>query len=194
MLITKLTVVNACLASMGEEPINSLAEVNAFVNSATFSLENANINEQSEGWWFNKERIEILPDTNGLYIVPSDVIDLDINSSPGWLSVRDGRLYSSDGGEFLTGTAAYHANVIRLLTFENLPFHAKRLVKAGAVVLFQQSYDGDSTKIAEAQQEYAMARMLCKSQHIRAVGANFGTKDIREGYMSGNGRRLRTPR
>lgn len=194
MLITKLTVVNACLASMGEEPINSLAEVNAFVNSATFALENATINEQSEGWWFNKERIEIVPDTNGYYVVPSDVIDLDIHSNPGWLSVRDGRLYSSDGGKYLTGKATHHANIIRLLSFENLPFHAKRLVKAATVVMFQQSYDGDATKISEAQQEYAMARMLCKSQHIRAVGANFGTKDLREAYMSGGSRRLRTPR
>ena len=193
MLITELTVVNACLASMGEEPINSLAEVNAFVNSARFALEQATANEQSEGWWFNKECLDISPDINGLYIVPTDVIDLDINSSPGWLSVRNGRLYTSDGGKFVTGTQVYKANVIRLLAFDNLPFHAKRLVKAAAVQLFQQSYDGDAVKIREAQQEYAFARLLCKSQHIRAVGANFGQSQRRSEILTG-AQRLRTPR
>ena len=79
MLVTQLTVVNACLASMGEEPINSLAEENAFVNSAKFALENANINEQSAGWWYNKERLRIIPDVNGSYVVPSDVIDLVVS-------------------------------------------------------------------------------------------------------------------
>lgn len=193
MLITELTVVNACLASMGEEPINSLAEVNAFVNSARFALEQANANEQSEGWWFNKECIEIIPDTSGQYIVPSDVIDLDIENKPGWLSVRNGRLYNSDGGKFLKGTGVYHANVIRLLSFENVPFHAKRLIKAAAVRLFQQSYDGDAVKIREAEAEYSMARYLCSAQHIRAVGANFGTKEMRFAMINGAGR-LRTPR
>lgn len=194
MLITKLTVVNACLASMGEEPINSLSEVNAFVNSAQFALENANANEQSAGWWFNKECLKIVPDSEGSYRIPSDVIDLDISRNPGWLAMRGNRLYDTNTASFLTGTAPYNANIVRLLTFEDMPFHAKRLVKAAAVLLFQQSYDGDATKISEAQTEYQMAYLLCKAQHIRAVGANFGTKDIRESYMSGGSQRLRTPR
>ena len=61
MNITQLTVVNACLASMGEEPINSLADENAFVNSAKFALEQANINEQTRGWYFNLETITLHP-------------------------------------------------------------------------------------------------------------------------------------
>lgn len=194
MLVTQLTVVNACLASMGEEPINSLAETNAFVNSALFALENANVNEQSEGWWFNKEKIKLQPDVNGEYIVPSDVIDLDIESTPGWLTIRNGRLYNTDGGVVYTGTGPLDVNVIRLLPFEDVPFHGKRLIKASAVVLFQQSYDGDSTKIKEAETEYMLARQLAKSQHIRAVGANFGTYGIRQTNMLGPFRGLRTPR
>jgi hypothetical protein len=180
---------------MGEEPINSLAETNAFVNSALFALENANINEQSEGWWFNKESVEIIPDVNGEYIVPSDIIDLDIDTNPGWLTVRSGRLYNTDGGVRYTGTAPVKVNVLRLLAFEDVPFHGKRLIKASAVVLFQQSYDGDATKIKEAETEYMLARQLAKSQHIRAVGANFSTVGIQQSNMAGPSRGLmRTPR
>lgn len=194
MLVTQLTVVNACLASMGEEPINSLSEENAFVNSARFALENANINEQSIGWWFNKERMQVVPDINGNYALPADIIGLDIDSNPKWLTLRGARLYDTSKAEYLNGKQPYEANIIRLLTFEDLPFHCKRLVKAAAVILFQQSYDGDSQKIAEAQAEYAAAFLHCKSAHIRAVGANFSTVAIRESNMAGGRRGLRTPR
>jgi hypothetical protein len=179
---------------MGEEPINSLAESNAFVNSAKFSLENATINEQSAGWWFNKECLRLVPDIGGEYIVPSDIIDLDIDANPKWLVVRGTRLYSTAEAKFVTGTRPYDANVIRLLSFEDCPFHMKRVIKAAAVILFQQSYDGDATKISEAQTEYQQAFLYCKSQHIRAVKANFGTRDIRLAAMTGSRNGLRTPR
>lgn len=194
MLITELTVVNACLASMGEEPINSLSETNAFVNSALFSLENANLNEQSVGWWFNKETIEIVPDVSGLYVVPSDVIDLDVDTSPGWLTVRGGRLYNTDGGAHLKGTAPVCANIIRLLPFTDVPLIGRRMIKAAAVLLFQSSYDGDTTKIAEAQTEYQLSYGIAKTQHIRAVKANFGQANRRMAFQTGALRRLRTPR
>ena len=194
MLVTQLTVVNACLASMGEEPINSLAEANAFVNSAKFALENANINEQSPGWWFNKECLKIQPDVDGSYIVPSDVIDLDIEAKPKWLIMRGNRLYSTADADFLTGKRPYEANIIRLLPFEDCPFHMKRVIKAAAVILFQQSYDGDAQKISEAQTEYQQAFLYAKAQHIRAVKANFGTRDIRLASMTGSRNGLRTPR
>lgn len=194
MQVTQLTVVNACLASMGEEPINSLAEENAFINSAKFALENATMNVQSEGWWFNKEVVKMLPQSDGTYTVPVDIIDLDIDTNPKWLTVRGNRLYDTANGEFLKGTREYSANIIRLIAFEDVPFHAKRLIKAATVILFQQSYDGDAQKIKEAETEYGMAYTLAKAQHIRAVKANFGTKAARQAYMIGGATRLRTPR
>lgn len=194
MLITQLTVVNACLASMGEEPINSLAEENAFVNSAKFALEQAHANELSRGWWFNKERLTINPDVSGDYRVPTDVIDLDVDSSPEWLAMRGSRLYDTSKAEYLNGTQPYQANITRLLAFEDVPFHCKRLIKAATVILFQQSYDGDAQKIKEAESEYASAFLLCKAQHIRAVKANFGTAAARLAHMAGGHRGLRTPR
>ena len=194
MLVTQLTVVNACLASMGEEPINSLAEENAFVNSAKFALEQATTNEQSAGWWFNKEILKLRPDTSGQYVVPTDVIDLNVEAVPGWLVMRGNRLYDTAKAEPLTGTQDYSVNIIRLLAFEDMPFHIKRLVKAATVILFQQSYDGDAQKIKEAESEYASAFLLARAQHIRAVGANFGTLAARQSHMVGGHRGLRTPR
>lgn len=175
MNITQLTVINACLASMGEEPINSMAEENAFINSAKFALEQANINEQSRGWYFNVEVIKLYPDAiTKQYRVPADIVDLTVcKINPGWLALRGTRLYDSSNGEHLTGTAMMRVRGVRLLEFEDLPLMARRMVKAAAVILFQQSYDGDAAKIKDAQTEYQMAYINVNSQHIRAVGANF---------------------
>lgn len=175
MNITQLTVVNACLASMGEEPINSLAEDNAFVNSAKFALEQATINEQSRGWYFNIENITVHPDAvDQFYRVPADVLDFTKDDfNPGWMSLRGLRIYDNDNGDFFTGTTPVKVRIIRLVSFEDIPIMARRMTKAAAVILFQQSYDGDQLKIKEAQDEYGMAYALLNTQHIKSVKANF---------------------
>lgn len=160
---------------MGEDPINSLAEGNAFVNSALFALEQAVGNEQSRGWYFNFENITVHPNaSDSMYYVSADVIDLVENdSNPIWLALRGLRLYNSDTGEYHTGTRPIKLRVQRLLAFEELPIKARRLVKAATVLLFQQSYDGDEAKIRDATREYQMAYMILNQQHIRSVKANF---------------------
>lgn len=175
MNITQLTVINACLASMGEEPINSMAEENAFVNSAKFALEQATANEQGRGWYFNTETVTIVPNArDGYYYAPADVLDLTVcEFNPTWLALRGQRLYNSAEGEFHTGKTPIKVRLIRLLSFEDLPFMARRLVKGATVILFQQSYDGDATKSKDAETEYQMAYIHLNTQHIKTVGANF---------------------
>lgn len=194
MNITTLTVVNACLASMGEEPINSIASTdNAFVNSALFALEQAVTDEQSRGWYFNIEQLRLLPDVGDKnYYVPADVIDLhDDDNKPSWMHLRGRRLYNNDDAAYVTGTNELRVSIIRLLAFEDLPIMARRLVKAAAVALFQRSYDGDSAKIADADREYQMAYVSLNAQHIRAVGANLLPS---RGARHTKYRRLETPR
>ena len=175
MNITQLTVVNACLASMGEEPINSLADENSFVNSAKFALEQANINEQTRGWYFNLETLTVHPHAvDNRYYLPADVIDFTKDDfNPGWINLRGSKIYDSNNAQYLSGTKPLKVRIVRLLTFEDLPIMARRMVKAASVMLFQQSYDGDSTKIQEAQTEYQLAYSALNTQHIKAVGANF---------------------
>lgn len=192
MNITQLTVVNACLASMGEEPINSLAEENAFVNAAKFALEQATLNEQTRGWYFNTETMTLRPDPrDNRYRLPADVIDFEHKDfNPGWLTARAGAIYDTTQGAHLTGTSPFKVQIIRLLPFEDIPLMARRMTKAAAVMLFQQSYDGDSTKIQEAQTEYQMAYTYLNTQHIKSVGANFLPRRGTE--LRQSNRRLRT--
>lgn len=172
MFLTKLDVVNECLASMGESAANSLNESNSFITSALRSLEQATISEQSPGWYFNIDRVRLEPTVDGEFYVPHDVISVDIDKSPNWLVIRGRRLYNRDKSVYLTDTRPVELFVVRAIPFEDLPYHAQRMVQAATVVAFQKSYDGDELKLRDAQEEYSKARTFLMSDHIRSVRAN----------------------
>lgn len=172
MLITKLTVVNACLASMGEAPANSLNDSNQLIASALEAMTTTSPSEQSFGWYFNLEQIQIHPTTEGYYYVPNDVLGLSINHHSGSITIRGRRLYDRSIGAALQGTKALSVVIIRHLDFEDLPFHAQRLIQAATVLYFQKSYDGDEMKIVDAQEEYFKARTQLMAEHIRSTQAN----------------------
>lgn len=171
-MLTKLMVVNECLASMGESGANSLNESNAFITSALNSLELASMEEQSAGWYFNIDKTELMPTVDGHYYVPTDTLSLYVGDSPNWLIIRARRLYNRKDGQYLLGTVPCTVSIVRHVPFEDLPFHAQRLIKAATVMHFQKSYDGDELKINNAQEEYQMARMLLMADHTRSVQAN----------------------
>lgn len=172
MLITELTVINSCLASMGEAPVNSADADNVFITSAKEALSNQLPAEQSFGWYFNSEVVKINPNTDGEYYLPADTLGLATDVNPPWVSLRGRRLYDNRNGVYLTGTRVVTVALIRLLPLEDCPYHAARMIKASTVKYFQQSYDGDKAKIEQAHMEYNEARALLMAEHIRSVRAN----------------------
>jgi hypothetical protein len=172
VLITELQVVNACLASMGEAPANSLDEDNTFITAARDALSNKLPEEQSAGWYYNTEISSIHPNTDGEYYAPADTLGLSTNANPPWLSLRGRRLYDNRNARFLNGSEPVKVVIIRLLPLEDCPFHAARAIKAATVIYFQQSYDGDEFKLRQAYEQYADARRELMAEHTRAVRAN----------------------
>lgn len=172
MLLTKLDVVNACLASMGESPANSLNDQNILITSALNALATTSPTEQSPGWYFNIESPTLRPTVEGYYYVPADVLGLATEATPNHIVIRGRRLYDTREGVHLEGTKPLRVFIVRHLPFEDLPFHAQRTVLSATVVYFQKSYDGDEAKIADAQEDYSRARMLLMAEHIRSVRAN----------------------
>lgn len=172
MLITELDVVNDCLASMGESPANSLNVSNPFITSAKNALANAQVAEQSVGWFFNIETVRLLPTVDQEYYVPADCLALTTEKTPNNIVIRGRRLYDRSVGEYYRNTKPIKVEIIRNVPFDDLPFHAQRMIKAATVVTFQRSYDGDEIKIRDAEREYALARQFLMAEHIRSVRAN----------------------
>lgn len=179
-LMTELDVVNRCLATMGELPINSIeGSRNPIVTNARNAFKDKTIDEQATGWWFNIETIKLFPqevDSNGvgIYRAPSDTLALstDQDFNPRWLTLRQNKLYHSGKGEYFTGSQQVQVRIVRLVPFDDLPYSAQRLIREATVFKFQQDYDGDELKIQEAQAQYSDAYTNCMADHTRSVKAN----------------------
>lgn len=190
-LITELDVVNRCIATMGELPINSLEGTrNPIVSNARNAFKDLTIEEQARGWWFNIETISLSPqdvDANGIgvYRPPTDVLSLSTQDdfNPAWLTIRSRKLYNSGTGQYHVGGNSMKVRIVRLVPFDDLPYNAQRLIRDATVLKFQMDYDGDELKIQEASQAYTAAYANCMADHIRSVKPNFL-------YKGGNATRL----
>lgn len=172
MLITKLDVINQCLASMGEAPVNSLDYNNPLITSADNAFKNAVSQTQAMGWYFNIEFITITPTIDGEYYIPVDVLGLVVKDNPPWMSQRGRRVYDNRVGTYFLGTKELEVRIIRLVPFDDLTYHAQQLVQWATVRDFQVSYDADAGKVEAADSKYAEAYALLHAEHIRAVQAN----------------------
>lgn len=175
MSITELDVVNDCLAAQGESPVNSLTDFNPAIASIRDQLQRKSRAEQARGWWFNKEYITIMPNADGFYYVPNDVLSFAADgTNPGWLSQRGRRLYDNHAGALYTNpkNEPIKLYIVRHVAFDDLPYEAAALIRAATVLSYIDNFDGDLQKLRTASAAYNDARVECNAQHIRAVGAN----------------------
>lgn len=152
-----LDVVNECLGTMGESPLNSLEDPHDFNGPAQNLLGKLNRSVQAKGWWFNRERIKLAPSAldGGIYL-PGDFIAVRVPRDPHTgrshrsITQRGRRLYDVDGGTY-TFTEPLEVDLIRLVPFEDLPEQAASHIAATTVLQFQSLYDGDTAKGRELQ-------------------------------------------
>lgn len=169
MFITKLDVVNACLATMGETPLNTLLDDHSYKAAALSTLAQVNNIEQKRGWWFNSEYITLTPDAISSYIyIPNDAIA--IKTIDRWYTLpfaqRGKRLYNVSKNVYEWDTPLC-VDLVRLLPFDDLPFHAADVVQYGTVMRFQREFDGDNTRYSQLAQDYARARAELSAENTR---------------------------
>lgn len=165
-----ITVVNEMLGTMGETPLNSLTEPHAFRGAALAALDNARREVLAAGWQFNTETLKLSPGgLDGNIYLPGDFLACDTGDAD--IAVRDGRLYTLSGGAY-TFTSAVTVRVIRDIPFDELPEVPARAVASLAVLNFQTTYDGDSTKSRALEKRQVASMVAMKSEETRARRAN----------------------
>lgn len=174
--ITELDVVNECLGTMGELPVNSLDDEHPFLPAARTALRVASMREQAKGWWFNKELTTLVPDaTTQNIVLPSDTIRIDPTDETLNYVQRGNRLYQPyadatfDKFKFTQSVKCW---LVRQLVFTDLPPTAQDLVGVSAVLQFQGSFDADPQRKADLREEYRAAYITLNTEHIRNVNAN----------------------
>lgn len=174
-VITTLDVVNACLDTMGESPLNALDADHPYVASALNALKSASTQEQGIGWWFNQDTIELPLDPNtGVCYFPGDVTSLDTGDPR--ITQRGRRLYDRANGTFdlrIIAPNGVFAFVTREIPFEDLPALAQQVIQARTKLDFQNSFDGDANKYNKLAQIHQRLFMLLKAEHIRNSKPNF---------------------
>lgn len=172
MRLTELDVVNDCLATLGEAPINTLQEDHPLVAAALKLLREATARVQAQGWWFNREVVTLQPDTStGHVALPADFLSVDPSVRGQRYTERGRRLYDLDS-QSVNFDRPVEVAIIRLVPFRDLPWSAQDLVRAATAVRFVESYDADAQRIEQVRIDYAEAFRACNSEHTRFVQPN----------------------
>lgn len=172
MRLRELDVVNDCLSTLGETPLNSIQQDHPLVAGALRLLRGATSRVQAMGWWFNREVVTLQPDaTTGHIALPSDFLSVDPSVRDQRYSERGRRLYDL-AEQSVTFDSAVDVAVIRLIPFVDLPWSAQDLVRAATLVRFVESYDADELRVQQVQVDYQNAYRTCNTEHTRFVQPN----------------------
>jgi hypothetical protein len=189
-MLTQLSVINDCLAIMGEAPLNSLSEDHIFKAAAVNTLTRVSERIQSRGWWFNKESLALAvnPTDSRIYL-PADVVSTITFSQRPNLTQRGRVVYDLEHGTdiFPTGTTLA-AQVIRSLSIDLLPALMATYIAAQTVLEFQNLYDGDQTKTRNLMVAAQQALGEVTAEHIRNRSVNIINSNVTVARLKSNRR------
>ena len=187
MRLRELDVINDCLATLGETPLNSIQQDHPLVAGALKLLRAANSRVQAQGWWFNREVVTLQPDsTTGHIALPADFLSVDPSDRQQRYSERGRRLYNLDSQSILFDTPV-DVSIIRLIPFLDLPWAAQDLVRAATLVRFVESYDADELRVQQVQIDFQQTYRACNAEHTRFVQPNM----LSQGGVGGRRARMR---
>lgn len=173
MFISELDVVNECIASLGESPLNAIDEDHPLIAPALRMLRIANMREQAKGWWFNRETVILSPDPNSGYVyVPEDTINIDPTNPWTHLVVRGNRLYDPQRDNGYVINARVVCTLLRRVPFEDLPALAAAYVSLCVQQDFQKAYDADRLKYEQIVRDKQEAYLVLRAEDIRNAGVN----------------------
>lgn len=181
--ISTLDVVNACLDTMGESPLNAIDADHPFVQAALNKLKTTNTQEQAKGWWFNSDAQTIALDVQyGYAYVPADAINVDAGDTR--IVQRGRRLYDRSNSTYDLRSlvnGSVNAFVVREIPFEDLPMLAQHVISCRTQLDFQNSFDGDNNKYSKLGAAYQQAYSTLRAEHIRNSRVNmFNTPSVAE--------------
>jgi hypothetical protein len=166
---TELSAVNSILGAIGQSPVTSLVFDNPEISFIYNLLRDSNVDIQNEGWHFNTEKhVTYTPDAvTGKIVIGNDILRMDVTD--GWskrqydVVKRGGFLYDKyDHTDDWSDTTSINLDIVRLLTFEDLPMVFQRLIIARASARAAVQLISNAQLSAMLGQQEALARAACQ--------------------------------
>jgi hypothetical protein len=164
---SEVEAVNLMLASIGEQPVNTIDGniFNSDVSNARIRLRSASRSLQLIGWTFNtEETVELLRDGTGKIRLTDDVVravparaDYAMNTVK-W-AIRRQYLFNRTTNS-LIWEQDVKADIMRLLTFSDLPEPARNYIVERASARFQKNFVGSETLNSFTPEEVMMAKTV----------------------------------
>ena len=164
---TELSAVNAILGAIGQAPVNNIdTSNNPEIGFLYNILRDCNIDLQNEGWHFNTERhVKYTQDSsNNKIAIGNDVLKMDVTDGLTKRNYdvvkRNGYLYdkldhTDDWSELSDGI---DLDIVRLLSFEDLPSPFQRYIIAKASVRAATQLVGNPQLVQMLQSQEDLSR------------------------------------
>lgn len=172
--MTELDVVNACLSTIGQAPVNSLTGSGRWIGICKTLLDNTSRTVQARPRWFNYEALTLSPNpTDGRIYLPGDTVSVVVAPAfgVGRVVARGGVLYDLDSGNDVIA-ATLKVTITRVLPFDTLPELAQAFIHWRVVKLFQTQYDGDIAKSRQIDDELLRAQREFMAEDVRQAQVN----------------------
>ncbi len=166
---TELSAVNSILGAIGQSPVTSLVFDNPEISFIYNLLRDSNVDIQNEGWHFNTEKhVTYTPDSvTGKIVIGNDILRMDVTD--GWskrqydVVKRGGFLYDKyDHTDDWSDTTSINLDIVRLITFEDLPMVFQRLIIARASARAAVQLISNAQLSSMLGQQEALARAACQ--------------------------------
>jgi hypothetical protein len=139
-LTSRLEAVNSMLMSIGEAPINQLDGLTVDASIAEATLDEVSRAVQSIGWHFNTEKnFPLTRSVDNRIPLTSDIVRVDLDTYE-YINIdavqRNGFLYDRKNHTY-TFNSDVKAEIVRLLSWDDLPQPARSYIMVKATRIFQ---------------------------------------------------------
>ncbi|WP_412057724.1 hypothetical protein [Bartonella sp. DGB2] len=166
----KRQAINELLATIGQDPIETLENLPPAGNTALNTLDRITEELQEQGYWFNlypNYRLE--PNTDGEILLSDTIINIKENG--GLYARREGKLYDLSRQSFLFSQPVQCTVVLRL-SWDDLPPEARRYIIALSVEQFVEGFPSGAATATARARSLQRAKTAFTNAQIKASGIN----------------------
>lgn len=175
--MTLLEIVNSILPAMGENPVSSLDSRNPTVGMILTAIDYKRRELLSRGWWFNRVKIEVVPDVRGVYKLPDNALQWTYEEVP---SILQGKVLLNPENSLTSvfeGVGNIKGEIVCDVEFDDLPNSFKNWLAVAAKISVYVSDIGTGGVLEIWQADAYRLEALVMNEHVRNL--NYSTAKSR---------------